>query len=164
MASLSWSLLRELSVEEWKQVSDAVRMLAEKGLPLLLQAQTDAPLEKGWKSFLARRQRELFVKMNRPAFAWGLDGTGPDSVRLVLLPGPFSTDDPQHAQQLAIRVARLPHQGHVEVGQRLYAFAWLGALLWEHHARPGIWRFQTDLVEEDLAAVRAWAFSMLSNN
>lgn len=160
MAVVTWKLTKELTVRQWEHVTQTLQALVEKGLPVLVEAQKKKMPDKGWRAMLARRQRELFLKMNEPAYQWGLDGRGFDTVRLVLLPGPFSTDDPEHAQQLALEIHRLPHEGSMELGERLHAFAWLGFLLLEHQKHPGVWRFQTDIAPSDLAALAAWARSV----
>lgn len=155
MALVSWRLSQELTASQWERLMSVLSTLLEKGVPVLLeQQQAQAPT--GWRGWVQRHQRQLFVKLNTPAFAWGMGGKGYDRVSMELLPGHHSVADRLHAHALAIRSTRLPHTGEVELAERLYATAWLAALLWARKTWPHAWHIQTDLPSDEIAGLEVW--------
>ena len=164
MALLDWSLSHEMSPGQWATLMKAVSHLAEKGLPLLLEGksmQGVAPEGSRWMGWLLKKQHQQFIRMNTPAFRWGLQGQGFDSVRMELLPGPKAVDSLEEATVYSVFATRLPHQGTVEVGPHLHAFAWWGALLWAQQRWPGCWRLSSTLPQAQSQDVQRWAIEVM---
>lgn len=152
--TFSWSLAHELPSEEWKRLCNDIALLAEKGLPQLLQEQHHRPCPDNVWKWVWKKRQALFIQSHTPACQWGAKGALENEVVLELMAGPHRMGAFEQCEEKKVRVLRLAHAGTLTLSDEIFYLPVVATIVHESQAPLSPWSFQAP--DTPTAVVQDW--------
>ena len=158
---LEWKLKKTLTESQWAEVTGVVSVLVNR-LSEIRDAQAVAkPLEWVPKWLWKWHQRSV-LRLNTPAYQWGMNGQGFDSGSLELMPTPHLQLTLKQKEEQTIHINRWEHHHWFCWDHSLHAYAWVGALLFLSHKNPQDWEIiELSISDAEKNALLEWVSQKL---